>query len=287
MTIKNNLFIGCITLCLFSCSETTETVEKEELEAPIETVEESNSAANEERVEERPAVEVISFDDKSTFSITTKEAGVNPNTGTNNVDIYLKNKLFPKPIKLSQDLSMNKLEAGKNGIPKNAVFAYSTWFAGGGEVYYGVVKNGVLQINRKFEDEGMTEEGKFTLYREIDPNVPTKNPDAYITYDSDNKSSKQLMIAFSEDGKALYAKYYGQARHLQLKFVKDASEGRNIIDYYDEIVGDEVVGTYKLTHSGNWDYVEYSPKNNDKKFKFTINHDVTIDGDTYRTTPSL
>jgi len=286
MTARKSVLIGCITIGLFSCSETSKPTEKEGLEATDKAQNATESDSKQAIVDEK-APELISFDATSNFSISTKKRGINPNTGTENIDIYLNNELLNAPIKLSQELSMYKVKAGNSGVPKNAVFAYNTWFAGGGSIFYGVVKNGVLQIYQKYEDEGMTTEGNFSLYREIDPHVQTKNPDTYITYDSDTKNSKQLMIAFSDDGKALYAKYYGQGRHLKLKFIKKANDERNYYDYYDEIADGKVVGSYVLTHSGNWDYAEYTRKKDGKKFKFTINHDITIVDGAYRTSPSL
>lgn len=279
MITRNTFIIGLITIGLFSCSETTGSVEK--------NIGRSNESDTNEESVEKEAPKVISFTNESTFTIIKKDGEINELTEGPTVDIFVNNKLLNSPIKIANELNYIEVDLGTKGVPENAVFAYSTWYAGGGVVYYGIVKDGILQINHKYEDEQMEEEEQFTLYREIDPNVQTKDPDYYITYDSDNRSSKQLMIAFSQNGKALFAKYSGQLRQLALKFVKDESEGRNIIEYYDEIVNGEVNGTYRLSHSGNWDNAEYTVKKTGKKFDFTINHEVTIVYDRYRTEPSL
>ena len=290
MNSRNILFTGLLTIGLFSCAENTESAEKENtgLSTDSEQASETDTVVKtEDQTAKKEVPTVISFDEKSNFNITTKNAGTNEATGTPNVDIFLNNAQFEAPIKLARDLGYLEMIPGESGIPSEAVYAYNTWFAGGGEVHYGMINDGVLQIYRKFEDEGMTEPGQFSLYREIDPNVQTKKPDYYISYNSDDNTTTELMIAFTEDGKALYAKYYGQKRHIELRFAKDASEGRNIVEFYDEIVNGEVNGNYKLSHSGNWDYAEYTNAKSGKKFGFTINHDVTIMNDTYRTVPSF
>lgn len=284
MIVRTTVVIGLVALGMASCSEKSETVKKEKTEIS-EGENESEATLEAEKTEEK-APNIISFDPQSTFKISTKELGMNAGTGEPDLDIFVNHELFKSPIKITKDVAYSKVAAGTNGVPKSAVFAFSTWFAGGGAVYYGIVKDGILQINRKFEDE-MTTGGLFTLYREIDPNVLTKTPSYYISYNSDDKKSKELMIAFTENGKGLFAKYYGQPRQIELRFKKDESQGRNIVELYDEIVNGEINGTYKLSHSGNYDYAEYTNKKSGKKYTFTINHDVTIMDDTYRTVPSL
>lgn len=287
MTLKNSVLIAICAFAFVACSEKTDSSAEKNPDGSSNKKSEEEMASIDDSSDEKEAVKVISFDDKSTFKITTKAVGLNPGTGEQDLDIFVNNELLASPIKITKDHAYSNVAAGTNGVPKNAVFAFSTWFAGGGSVYYGVLKEGVLQINVKYEDEGMSGPGQFSIFREIDPNVQTKNPDYYISYSSDDKKSKELMIAFTENGKALFAKYYGQPRQLELKFTKDESQGKNLVMYYDEIVGGEVLGTYKLTHSGNYDYAEYTRKKDAKKFMFTINHGVTIMNDAYRTVPSL
>lgn len=45
-------------------------------------------------------------------------------------------------------------------------------------------------------------------------------------------------------------------------------------EYYDEMYNGKINGKYKLTHSGNWDYAEYTRAKDGKVFDFTIEHEV-------------
>lgn len=285
MILRNTLTIGLVTLGLFACTEKTKPIEKDEVEVSKES-DQNSKVDTEQSTVEKEAPIIKSFTNESVFTITTDNMDERV-TGFFEVDIFVNNDLLKAPIKITREATYEEVSPGDMGVPKNAVFAFSTWFGGGGSVFYGIVKDGILQIIKKDEHEEMAEAGVFALFGEIDPNVQTKNPDYYISYNSDDNKSKELMIGFTKNGKAQYVKYAGQSRHLELRHVKEENEERNFMDYYNEIVNGEVNGKYKLTHSGNWDYVEYTPKNSDKRFKFTINHDATIVGDTYRTTPSF
>lgn len=284
MILRNTLTIGLVTLGLFGCTEKTESIEKDEVEVSKE-LDQKSKVDTEQSTLEKETPAIVSFDNNSEFKISTNIEG--EVTGTENFDFFLHNELFEKPILLTQDVNYSEVDTKNySDIPKNSVFAFSTWYAGGGALYYGVVKNGVLQVYRKFE-EADAQHQEFTLFREFDPNVQTDLPAYFIHYFPDNKKGSDIMIACTSNGKGLYAKYKGQTRHLAMQFLKDESEGKNIIESYDEVVKGKVNGTYKMTHSGNWDYLQYIYKESGKNYDFTINHDATIVGDTYRTTPSF
>ena len=99
----------------------------------------------------------------------------------------------------------------------------------------------------------------------------------------------QLSIAFSEDGTALYAQYAGQTGTLPLRWRSEEMQNEGAypvtIETYDEMLDGEVNGTYTLTHSGIWDYAEYTRGKDGKVFSFTIDHDSTVENGGYRTTP--
>jgi len=57
-------------------------------------------------------------------------------------------------------------------IPDTAMFAFSTWYAGGGHYYFGVVDQNKLVVKRKWEEEGNMEE-------ELQPPNPYTN---YMTF---------------------------------------------------------------------------------------------------------
>jgi hypothetical protein len=99
----------------------------------------------------------------------------------------------------------------------------------------------------------------------------------YICYNNDKKPSMAISIKHI-DGKAREVKYKGQTESMKLVYKKEKyMEGGahpTIEDYYDEMYNGKVNGTYKLTHSGVWDYAEYTRAKDGKVFNFTINHDV-------------
>ncbi|WP_430411761.1 hypothetical protein [Kordia sp.] len=114
-------------------------------------------------------------------------------------------------------------------------------------------------------------------------------PHHYICYTNDDKSSMKIFIAFNESGNALFIKYKGQENTIPLQNIKEDFQNGGayptITQFYNEMYEGKINGKYELTHSGNWDYATYRPANSDKVVKFTIDHDATIVGDTYRKTP--
>lgn len=282
---KSLIIAGLSCLALFACTTVPESDATEENSVENAEGDTPETAADHEAEQSR---EPLSFDPQSKFAITVTEEPGDDNTGISRHHIYLKHDLLKKPLLITTDNSYIKItDPDSYGMPKDIVFAFNTWYAGGGYTYYGIVRNGVLQIFRNYEDEGAPVSNSYELYREIDPEVVTPLPAYYISYRDDAKKARDLMIAFDQNGKALYAKYFGQGRHIALKFEKDASSGRNLVLNYSETVNGKVHGTYVLTHSGNWDYAEYTHAQSGKKTRFTIDHDVTIMGGTYRTVPSL
>ncbi len=284
--MKNQLFLaGLVAIGLYACTSSPEVGEAEETTTDEVAVdgEDKTEESEPEVVEER-----LSFDPKSAFTLVSRDGQESQDTGTRFRKVYLKHELLKQPTLITTDYSFNRIEDfASYRIPKEAVFAFDTWFAGGGYRYYGVVNNGVLQIYRNYEDESAPPPTSWTLYREIDPEVVTPLPEYYIAYTDDAEKAQDLMIAFDDNGNALYAKYFGQGRHIKLKKEKETMSGNVIIQHYSEMIGGKVHGTYVLTHSGNWDYVEYTNAASGKKTKFTINHNVTIMEDTYRTVPAL
>ncbi len=104
--------------------------------------------------------------------------------------------------------------------------------------------------------------------------------DHFIVYTEDKKASPDLLIAFGENGKALYAKYDGMKAILDLRFESDKMDNQGAYptmeDTYTELDMDKENGTYVLTHSGNWDYATYTRGKDGKTFQFTIDHDRSV-----------
>ncbi len=100
--------------------------------------------------------------------------------------------------------------------------------------------------------------------------------DHYICYRNDNKKDKKIWIGFNADDIALKVKYEGQTEEINLRYWKseyiEGGAHPTTVTYYKELYGGVINGVYKTTHSGNWDYVEYTRKKDSKIFKFTIDH---------------
>ena len=111
----------------------------------------------------------------------------------------------------------------------------------------------------------------------------------FICYISDANANLAISISFDENDNALKVKYKGQEEAMTLSLLKEdmSTEGAYPTNetHYSEIYKGKENGTYKLTHSGNWDYAEYTRSKDGKKFNFTIDHDLTIGNDGYRTSP--
>ncbi|WP_299892197.1 hypothetical protein [uncultured Lacinutrix sp.] len=105
----------------------------------------------------------------------------------------------------------------------------------------------------------------------------------YICYTNNDKKDMRIWISFSKE-KAIQIKYNGQQDAIDLIFDKETyikgGSHPTIIKYYNEIYNDKVNGIYKLTHSGNWDYVEYTRGKDSKIFNFTIDHNANPYGKT-------
>jgi len=121
------------------------------------------------------------------------------------------------------------------------------------------------------------------------PNDVEEKPQHFICYTGDSNANLAISISFDKEEKALKVKYKGQEEAIALSYLKEniITEGSypTIETYYSEIYNGKENGVYKLIHSGNWDYAEYTRSSDGKKFKFTIDHDLTIGNDGYRTTP--
>jgi hypothetical protein len=82
--------------------------------------------------------------------------------------------------------------------------------------------------------------------------------------------------------------YRGQAESIPLLKIDEDLQNEGAYPTtettYQEILDGEVNGTYLLTHSGNWDYAQYTRGRDGKVFSFTIDHERSIQDGEYRTT---
>lgn len=120
-------------------------------------------------------------------------------------------------------------------------------------------------------------------------NETDMSPSHYICYNCDTKPNLKMAIAFNASGDALSVQYKGQKESMKLVFVKEDLNDDGaypvITQYYTEMYNGKENGSYKLTHSGIWDYAVYTRGKDQKVFEFTIDHDITAPDGAYRTTP--
>lgn len=118
-----------------------------------------------------------------------------------------------------------------------------------------------------------------------------KEPSFYICYRNDDNSDMVISISFDEEGKAQAVKYKGQSESIPLVYQRENIEQGGAYPttetYYIEMANGQKNGVYKLTHAGIWDYVEYTRGKDGKVFKFTIDHEISVDGDSYTKEPCL
>lgn len=228
------------------------------------------------------------------FKLVSTPSKEDKTTGTPSTEISLSSPVLSNPIFIVKETNLSEIKEYQQrenmGIPGYATFAFSSWYAGGGAIYYGVIENNLLKIYRKYQDEQeVSGANKFQMLNEIDLENPTQIPDYYICFKEDKNKSPNVMIAFDKSGKAIYAKYEKQAGRIQIKFIRDELKNDGAypttISQYKEMVNNQRTGKYTITHSGNWDYLEYRRAKDGKIFNFTIDHNLSIDENGYRKTP--
>lgn len=108
--------------------------------------------------------------------------------------------------------------------------------------------------------------------------ITVASPDTvsyYICYNEDNDSRLNLSIGFNNNRRALSVKYKGMNSSMNLIFIRVENKNPDgpypvLVEYYNEIYQGKVNGAYKLTHSGSWDFAEYTRGKDKKIFSFTI-----------------
>lgn len=228
------------------------------------------------------------------FTLVSTPAKVDKSTGVPSTEISLTSPLFKEPIFIIKESNLSEIsdyqKREKAGIPGYAAFAFSSWYAGGGALYYGIVEGKFLNVYRKYQDEQeIPGTNKFRMIQEIDLENSGEKTDHYICFKEDNGKSPNIMIAFAKNGKAMYAKYEKQSSKINIEFLREEQKNDGVypttISHYKEVVNGQRTGKYTVTHSGNWDYLEYRRAKDGKTFKFTIDPSSSIDENGYRKTP--
>lgn len=226
----------------------------------------------------------------TTFTLSQKNT-IENESGAPSTEVFVTPSNSEKPIFIVKDYNLMPIDDNSRSnynIPNSSKFAFQSWFAGGGALYYGILENKNLKIFKKFIDEGQSENSNFKLLKEI-PFTETNStiPDHYICYNGDSNKNLQIMISFQNE-KALTVKYKSQKDSIKLEFENESynnnTSAPTTISNYKEIIDNKVTGKYKLTHSGIWDYVAYTRNKDGKTFNFTINHE-TLTGEGYSKSP--
>ncbi len=151
----------------------------------------------------------------------------------------------------------------------------------------------ITSCNFKQKESNITDEKTEIEQKTITTEINKDNnstPKYFICYKNDTNPDMEISIGFNKDTEAISVKYKGQKEAIKLVKTKESFDKGGahptIETYYNEIFEKKENGVYKLTHSGIWDYAEYTRKKDGKKFTFTINHELTIEGGSeYRNTP--
>lgn len=111
----------------------------------------------------------------------------------------------------------------------------------------------------------------------------------FMCFTNDSNPKLALMVGFdAKTEKASFVKYKGQHEAIPLSYIKkripNAGYATTETTYLEKYKGKQT-GTYIFTHSGNWVYLKYIRKEDNKKFTFTINNDLSVENGEYRTTP--
>lgn len=98
-------------------------------------------------------------------------------------------------------------------------------------------------------------------------------------YDNDQIN---VWVSFTKDDKAIQIKYENQKSPVDLVFENEKVYPNGTISTnYIAVLNGKIIGDYKLTHSGVWDYVSCVRAKDLKEFSFSIKHD----GNPYGKTP--
>ena len=147
-----------------------------------------------------------------------------------------------------------------------------------------------LDYNYKTDTETSSTKNNDTVQEEALSGEPGASM-YFICYKNDIDSHLQVMVGFDgKSGQAKYIKYKGQNENIPIVFIKEniivGGAHPNIEKIYYEKYNGKITGTYKLTHSGIWDYIVYTRRKDGKEFSFTSNLDVSSEnGNEYRKTP--
>jgi hypothetical protein len=108
----------------------------------------------------------------------------------------------------------------------------------------------------------------------------------HICYKSDTNDKLWISVRFVDE-QAVSVKYKGSSGSIPLKPGKtlEPRTGQTTVETeYLEIYKGRQTGTYRLIHSGIWDYVVYKRGKDGRTFRFTIDHDSSVSDGAYRKT---
>ncbi len=111
----------------------------------------------------------------------------------------------------------------------------------------------------------------------------------FMCFTNDANPKMTLTVGFdTKTEKASFVKYKGQGETIPLYYVRQRFPHKGYATYettYTEKYRGIQTGTYIFTHSGNYDYIKYIRKKDNKTFTFTVDLDLSIVDEAYRKTP--
>ena len=105
-----------------------------------------------------------------------------------------------------------------------------------------------------------------------------KEVEGYNCYVDNNNPNLVAWISYGHKGRATQVKYKGMEKAMDLVYVRtefmcDRCAYPTVYDYYNEIYEGKINGTYKVTHAGSFDGLEYIRGADSKQFHFEIDPD--------------
>ena len=119
--------------------------------------------------------------------------------------------------------------------------------------------------------------------------MPLQAQNYFTCFKSDANPKLALTVEWNaKTEKAMFVTYKGQSEKIPLNYIKESFPAKGSATYmtvYTEKYQGKLTGTYIFTHSGNQDYIKYIRKRDNKVFNFTIDLDLSVEGEGYRKTP--
>ncbi len=233
--------------------------------------------------------------DVSEFSIAVVPGlpVIDPNTKIPNTKIYIYSPDFPELIYLVNDFNcepMNPEEIRRLKIPMNANFLFKSTYGGGGTNYYGLFKDGGVELYGQAFDKGSPiaapDAKPFNQIRKFDLKNRAPLDGFFICFVGNQGEQNQMSIYYDVQGMANSIKFDSDDRWIPLQYntsqVVDEGAMQATIDQYFVIDKGVKSAILNLTQSGEWVYASYTDTEKGVKQSFTIDQKKTMVQGEYR-----